>query len=196
MTGHSRSLDQSRQQNRDDQRRFSGSLGVVAGSVVLYLFAHRVWQANEPGRVLWVGTVGTMLEWAWWGLIGVAVRALTTAAHSFLKLSGTSPPSTARRPSLPGLLYAVLLVLLSRCSVFRGAESPMFLDFNADMLSSEILVPSAFVLGFFNLLSVVHLRSGARSTRDVLVRAYDSLDERRQDFFRGARAMWRDIFRL
>lgn len=177
---------------RDGRRRFSECLGIVAGLVVLYLAAHHIWMADEPGRVLWAGPVGVVLEWMWWAGIGAAVRGLTTTARSIYEPSETS--HLTAWPSLLVVLSTALLVLIlfALRVVVRLDVSATILAFDFGRPPGEILVLVAFGLGFFHRLAVVYLRLVACNSWEAVRRAAARVPGSWRDFWQGIRAMWQD----
>ena len=195
MTERGRILGHSRQRNIEDQRRFDGALGLVAGLVVLYLVAHRVWPADGPGRDVWAGPPGVAVEWAWWAGIGAAVHRLTLAARSFYRPAG-EPRLPASR--WPGLLLVVstallVLVLFTIGAIVRVGGPAAIVALRFDRPVSDILVPVAFGLGFFHRLGVACYQHVVHSTWGALKRAAVSLPGWWRRVWEGVRAMWQSF---
>jgi hypothetical protein len=195
VTRRGRILGHSRQRYIEDQRRFGRALGFVAGLVILYLVAHHVWLADEPGRVVWAGPLGVAIEWTWWAGIGAAAHGLTLAARSFYR-----PAEASRFPAnrWPGLLLVVstallVLILFTIGAIVRVGGPAAIVALCFDRPSAEILVPVAFVLGFFHRLGVACYQHVAHNTWEALKRAVVSLPGWWQRFWEGVRAMWQSL---
>jgi hypothetical protein len=196
VAGCGRILDHSRQQHREGQWRFGRSLGLVVGLVVLYLVAHHIWPADEPGRVVWAGPLGVAAEWMWWAGIGAAVRGLTTAARPSYWPAGASCTPASRWPSLLLVVSTALLVLVLFVVgvIFRADGPGAIMALYFDRPASDVLVPIAFMLGFFHRLGVVGLQHVARSTWEALKHTALSLPGWWSGFWGGIRAMWQSFF--
>ena len=195
MAGRGRILDHSRQQRKDDQRRFGRALGLVAGLVVLYLVAHRVWPADGSGRGVWAGPLGVTVEWAWWAGIGAAVHGLTVAARSFYRPTETGCSPASRWPSFLVVVSTALLVLVLFAigAIVRVGGPAAIVALRFDRPASEILVPVAFVLGFFHRLGVACYQHGAHSIWQALKCAAVSLPGWWRRFWEGVQAVCRSF---
>jgi len=192
---HGRILGHSQQQHSDDQRRFGGALGLVAGLVVLYLVAHHAWPADGHGRGVWAGPLGVAVEWTWWAGIGAAAHGLTVAARSLSRPAQANSYPAGRWPGLLLVVSTALLVLalFAIGAIVRVGGPAAIVALRFDRPAGEILVPVAFVLGFFHRLGVTCLQHVARSTWGALKRAAVSLPGWWRRFWEGVRAMYRSF---
>ena len=195
MTERGRILGHSRQQHRGAPQRFGRALGLVAGLVVLYLVAHRAWPADGPARVVWAGSPGVAVEWAWWAGIGAAVHGLTVAARSLYRPAEANSYPAGRWPGLLLVVSTALLVLILFASgaIVRVGGPAAIVALRFDRPASKILVPVAFVLGFFHRLGVACLRHVAHGTWEALRHTALSLPGWWTRFWEGVRAMCRSF---
>ena len=195
MAERGRILDHSRQQRKDDQRRFGRALGLVAALVVLYLVAHRVWLAEGAGPGVWAGPLGVAVEWTWWAGIGAAVHALAVAARSLYRPAGANSYPAGRWPGLLVVVSTALLVLalFAIRAIVRVGGPAAIVALRFDRPASEILVPVAFVLGFFHRLGVACLQHGAHSIWQALKCAAVSLPGWWRRFWEGVQAVCRSF---
>jgi hypothetical protein len=165
------------------------------GLVVLYLVAHHVWPADGTGRVVWAGPLGVVVEWTWWAGIGAAVHGLTAAARSFYRPAEANSYPASRWPDLLLVISTALLVLILFAigAIVRVGGPAAIVALCFDRPSGEILVPVAFVLGFFHRLGVACLQHVARGTWEALKHTALSLPGWWRGFREGVRAVYRSF---
>jgi hypothetical protein len=135
------------------------------------------------------------VEWAWWAGIGAAVHGLTVAARSLYRPAEANSYPAVRWPGLLLVVSTALLVLVlfSIGAIVRVGGPAAIVALRFDRPVSEILVPVAFVLGFFHRLGVACLRHVAHSTWGALKRATVSVPGWWMRFWEGVRAMWQSF---
>ena len=195
MTERGRFLGHSRQRYIEDQRRFGRALGLVASLVVLYLVAHYVWPAEGPGQGVWTGPLGVAVEWTWWAGIGAAAHGLTVAARSLYRPAQANSYPAGRWPGFFLVVSTALLVLalFAIRAIVRVGGPAAIVALRFDRPAGAILVPVAFVVGFFHRLGVACYRHFAHSTWEVLKRAAVSLPGWWRRFWEGVRAVWQSF---
>jgi hypothetical protein len=144
---------------------------------------------------MWAGPLGVAVEWTWWAGIGAAAHGLTVAARYLYRPAEANSYPAGRWPGLLLVVSTALLVLIlvAMGAIVQVGGPAAIVALRFDRPASEILVPVAFVLGFFHRLGVACLKCVAHGTWEALKCAAVSLPGWWRCFWQGVRAVCRSF---